>query len=74
MDKERWGLGIVLAQAAFKKCHRLDGLNYRNLFSKVLEARSLRSGWLGSGESSLPGLKMARSLWGLIWPFLGACA
>lgn len=44
MDQERWDVGIVLAQAAFKKCHRLDGLNCRSDFLEVLEAGSVRSG------------------------------
>ena len=52
----------VLAQAAITKYHRWDDFNNRNLFShssEVWKSEIRVPAWLGSGESSLPGLQMA---------------
>ena len=51
-------MGYILAQAAVTKYYRMDGLNNRNFFLIALEAEIRVPVWSGSGEGSLPGLKM----------------
>lgn len=54
---------VLLACAAIAKCHRLGGLNNRNLFFMVLESpgRRCRPIWF-PGKGSPPGLQKAAFL------------
>lgn len=65
---------ISLLVASVTKCHRLSGLNSRNVFLTVLEADNpgYSSDGAVSGEGSLPGLKIA-VFFVFTKPFLGVC-
>lgn len=43
-------VGVLVSSGCHTKYHRLDGLNNKNVFLTVLEARSLNQ---GAGEGSL---------------------